>query len=296
MSSRITTIATAVAATLAMSLAASDAQAQDENWSFEIAPYLWAAGIDTDITIGDHTANVERSFSDIAESLDIGGGLMAGARIGHFVAVTQIDYLKLDSDLKDDAPERGRLESDVLMAMLAVGYRFERSRAGAHTDLLIGARQLSLDNTLTLDGLGKFEGDKDYVDPIVMLRPSFPLGNRWRFNPDDLLRHGRRLGEDLGAAAAVSVPDQRQRRPAHRLSQALLRNRFRERPQQVRRLVPGTDHRHRRHVRRLAVARDAARRECETGAGARTGCRSAAAAAPTAGAAPAARHRRRQDH
>lgn len=183
MSSRITTIATAVAAALAIGLAASDAQAQDENWSFEIAPYLWAAGVDTDITIGDHTANVERSFSDIAESLDMGGGLMAGARIGHFVAVTQIDYLKLDSDLKDDAPERGRLESEALMAMLAVGYRFERSRVGAHTDLLIGARQLSLDNTLTLDGLGKFEGDKDFVDPIVMLRPSFPLGTRWRFNP-----------------------------------------------------------------------------------------------------------------
>ena len=108
---------------------------------------------------------------------------MAGARLGHFVAVTQIDYLSLDSDELDDAPARGRLEVESLMAMLAIGYRFERSRVGAHTDLLIGARQLSLDNTLTLDGLGTVEGDKDFVDPIVMLRPSLPLGRRWRFNP-----------------------------------------------------------------------------------------------------------------
>jgi outer membrane protein OmpA-like peptidoglycan-associated protein len=182
MSSSIRTIATAVAATLAIA-AASSAQAQDENWSFEVAPYVWAAGLDTDITIGDQTANVERSFSDIFDALDFGGGIMAGGRVGHFVAVTQIDYLALDSDLVDDAPTRGRLETDVLMAMLALGYRFERSRAGAHTDLLFGARSLSLDNKLTLDGLGQFEGDKDFVDPIVMLRPSFPLGNRWRFNP-----------------------------------------------------------------------------------------------------------------
>ncbi len=180
--SSMKTIATAVAATLAIA-AASTAQAQDENWSFEVAPYMWAAGLDTEVTIGDRTATVERDFGDIVEALDIGGGIMAGARLGHFVAVTQIDYLSLDSDELDDAPARGRLEVETLMAMLAIGYRFERSRAGAHTDLLIGARQLSLDNTLTLDGLGTVEGDKDFVDPIVMLRPSFPLGRRWRFNP-----------------------------------------------------------------------------------------------------------------
>lgn len=182
MSSSIKTIATAVAATLAIA-AAPSAQAQDENWSFEVAPYLWGAGLDTDITIGDRTASVERDFSDIVEALDIGGGIMAGARVGHFVAVTQIDYLSLDSDELDDAPARGRLEVESLMAMLAIGYRFERSRVGAHTDLLVGARQLSLDNKLTLDGFGSVERDKDFVDPIVMLRPSFPLGRRWRFNP-----------------------------------------------------------------------------------------------------------------
>jgi outer membrane protein OmpA-like peptidoglycan-associated protein len=183
MSSNIRTIATAVAATLAISAAASSAQAQDENWSFEVAPYLWAAGIDTDVTIGDRTATVERDFGDIVEALDMGGGIMAGARLGHFVAVTQLDYLSLDSDELDDAPARGRLESEVTMAMLALGYRFQRSHVGAHTDLLLGARSLSLDNTLTLDGLGSVERDKDFVDPIVMLRPSFPLGRRWRFNP-----------------------------------------------------------------------------------------------------------------
>ena len=88
--SSIKTIATAVAASLAIA-AASRAQAQDENWSFEVAPYLWAAGLDTEVTIGDRTATVERDFGDIVEALDMGGGIMAGARLGHFVAVTQID-------------------------------------------------------------------------------------------------------------------------------------------------------------------------------------------------------------
>lgn len=181
--SSIKTVAAAVAATLAITAAASSAQAQDENWSFEVAPYLWGAGLDTEVTIGPVSADVERDFGDVVDAMDIGGGLMFGGRLGGFVAVAQVDYLSLDSDELDDAPARGRLESEALFAMAAAGYRFDRNRVGAHVDLLFGARNLSLDNTLSLDGLGAFESDKDFVDPIVMLRPSFPLGRRWRFQP-----------------------------------------------------------------------------------------------------------------
>jgi outer membrane protein OmpA-like peptidoglycan-associated protein len=181
MSSRIGMIA-AVATTIAVAVAAPCALAQDENWGFEVAPYLWGAGIDADVTVGDQTVNIKRDFSDIVDALDIGGGIMAGAGINRFVMVTQIDYISLDSDELDEAPARGRLESETLMAMLAFGYRFGGERPGKHFDVMLGARNLSLDNTLTLDGLGRFEGDKDFVDPILMLRPSFPLGERWRLN------------------------------------------------------------------------------------------------------------------
>ena len=68
------------------------------------------------------------------------------------------------------------------MAMLALGFRVGGPRTGPYLDVLFGARTLSLENTLTLTALGKFESDKDLVDPIVMLNPSFPLGERWRIN------------------------------------------------------------------------------------------------------------------
>jgi outer membrane protein OmpA-like peptidoglycan-associated protein len=181
MSSNFKTIAAAVAATLAIA-AAPGARAQDENWGFEISPYLWGAGLDADVTVGDQTVEVERDFSDIVDALDIGGGIMAGAAINRFIAVTQIDYLALDTDELDEAPARGRVEADVFMAMLALGYRFGGERPGKHFDLLLGARNLSLDTKLSLDGLGAVENDRDYLDPIVMLRPSIPLGQRWRLN------------------------------------------------------------------------------------------------------------------
>jgi hypothetical protein len=172
----------AVATTLAIAAVAPRAHAQDENWGFEVSPYLWAAGLDADVTLANQTANVKRDFSDIVDSLDVGGGIMAGALLDRFVVVTQLDYISLDSDELDDAPARGRLESELFMAMLALGYRFGGDTPGKHIDVLLGARNLSLDNTLTLDGLGRFEGDKDFLDPILMLRPSFPLGQRWRLN------------------------------------------------------------------------------------------------------------------
>jgi outer membrane protein OmpA-like peptidoglycan-associated protein len=181
MSNRIGTIAR-VATTLAIAVAAPSAQTQDENWGFEISPYLWAAGIDADVTVANQTVNIKRDFSDIVDALDIGGGIMAGAGINRFVAVTQVDYVSLDSDELDEAPARGRLESKTLFAMLALGYRFGGETPGKHFDVLLGARNLSLENTLTLDGLGSFKGDNDFVDPILMLRPSLPLGRRWRLN------------------------------------------------------------------------------------------------------------------
>ena len=182
MGSKKTMIAAAVTATLAITAAASGAQAQDENWAFEISPYLWAVGIDADIAVGNHTVAVDVGFDDILEALDIGGGLLAGARFNHFLVLTQIDYLSVDSDELDDAPARGRAEVESFMAMLALGYRFGGDDVpGKHFDVLLGARNATLKTTLTLDALGVFERERDYVDPIVMLQPSWPLGKRWRF-------------------------------------------------------------------------------------------------------------------
>jgi outer membrane protein OmpA-like peptidoglycan-associated protein len=182
MSSNFRTIAAAIAAVLGIA-AAPTTLAQEENWGFEITPYLWGLGIDGDVTVGGQRGSIDVSFSDILDAMDIGGGVMAGAGYKHFIAVTQLDYFSLDWDNLDNAPASSRLETDSFMAMLALGYRFGTDRAGRHFDVLLGARHFSLDSKLTLGPLGRFSGDQDFLDPILMLRPSFPLGSRWRFNP-----------------------------------------------------------------------------------------------------------------
>lgn len=183
MSSSFKSIAAAVTAALALAAAPHALAQEEKNWGFEITPYLWAAGIDGDVTVGSQTASIDVGFDDLIDALDIGGGLMAGAGYKHFIVVSQLDYWSMDSDNLDGAPANARLETDMFLAMLAAGYRFGTDRHGKHVDVMLGARNLSMDNTLTLGPLGQFATDSDFVDPIVMVRPSFPLGKRWRFNP-----------------------------------------------------------------------------------------------------------------
>lgn len=156
--------------------------AGDEGWAFEVTPYIWAAGLDADVEVRNRSASVDESFSDIFDSLEFNAALMATAQYGNWIIFSQLDYLALDSDNLDDTPTRGSLQTDVTMATLGFGYQFGE-RTGTNFDVLVGARNLSLDNELKLDGIGKFDNDRSVTDPVLILRLGVPLSERWRFDP-----------------------------------------------------------------------------------------------------------------
>ena len=58
--------------TAILCIATSPAQA-DENWQFQIAPYVWTAGLEGGVATlpGVPAASVEASFIDILEKLDV---------------------------------------------------------------------------------------------------------------------------------------------------------------------------------------------------------------------------------
>jgi hypothetical protein len=160
-----------------LGLLASEAQAQDD-WKLEFTPYLWAGGTDADVTLDSQTARVKREFVDV----DLAGSVLGVAQRNRFVIWTQLDYLSLDTDELERAPAGGRLESEAFLATLGFGRQF--GQPGERTvDVLLGARYLALDSTLTLNGLGRFRGDKDFTDAVVIVRPSWQFAERWRFNP-----------------------------------------------------------------------------------------------------------------
>lgn len=161
--------------------------AQEDAWGFEITPYLWGGGVDGDVTLRGHKVEVDRGFDDLVDRLDFSGSLLGIGYRNHFVVWTQLDYIATDTDEldADEQPASGqiRLESDFFAGTLGFGYIFGEPHGRRHVDLLLGAKYLSVENDLTLGNIGQFKRDKDYLDPVVIVRPSWRISERWLFNP-----------------------------------------------------------------------------------------------------------------
>jgi hypothetical protein len=182
MSTGFRALASAVAVTLMASAAALPAQA-GEAWEFEITPYLWASGIDADVIVRNQPASVSADFSDIIKAFDIGGAFLMRAQRGHLVLWTQLDYFKLSTDKLDDQPQNGSLDLDQLLVTAGIGRNFGKPGGRQSVDVLLGVRHLGLDTKLQIDTIGTFTGNKSYTDPLIIIRPSFQLSERWRLNP-----------------------------------------------------------------------------------------------------------------
>jgi len=76
-----------------LSAAGTPAQA-DEPWQFQIAPYVWIAGLDGDVGVlpGVPPSSVDASFSDIVDNLDFGFMLAGEARKGRAGFLADILY------------------------------------------------------------------------------------------------------------------------------------------------------------------------------------------------------------
>lgn len=173
---------------LAAGLVASSGavQAAEDAWSLEVTPYAWLCGIDADVTVGNKKGEVDVGFEDIIDYVDVAGGLLVIGELNRLQVWGQIDYMSLSSDqdvTKFD--ELGTLDSDTLILEAGVGYEFDNPLAeGAKIDLLGGVRYTSLENSFDPKGAGPtVESDRDLVDPIVIVRPWFPITEKLTFNP-----------------------------------------------------------------------------------------------------------------
>ncbi|MGH8767512.1 MAG: outer membrane beta-barrel protein [Burkholderiales bacterium] len=175
-------MATAFATLLAMVFTTVPARAQEDKWQFEITPYLWAAGFKGDVTVQGGTASIDKSFNDLLQYVDTAGSVMGRVQYGQWVLWGQADYMDLSDDL--NTPAGGKLESEITITTVAVGYQFGGWKEGQTFDVMIGQQRLSLDNTLTLNAIGTFETKRTIDDTVLVVRPRLPLSERWQLNPD----------------------------------------------------------------------------------------------------------------
>lgn len=153
----------------------------EEAWQHEIAPYIFAAGMDGKVGLNGVTADVDVGFSDILENLKFGGMIAYRASRGPVFFTIDLVYMKLEAD---KTGPNGRLYGDAEMDQTALefdgGYKLTDNFS-----VFGGLRFNKIDADLKIRGEGplgiekKASGTETWLDPVVGAKFELPFGAHW---------------------------------------------------------------------------------------------------------------------
>lgn len=160
--------------------AADAAPAGGEKWQHTAALYMLAAGMSGEAAIGPVGADVDVSFSEILENLEIGAFAAYRGTNGTWSVMVNTMFIGLGAT--KDGRLGGAADVDFDQAMLEVdaGWRYAK-----HFELYFGLRATDLDMNLEVrPAIGATQNADDqqtWVDPLVGIRFETPMGSNWTF-------------------------------------------------------------------------------------------------------------------
>jgi len=166
---------------------AGTARAQDaktgSDWSFQITPYLWLAGMNGNVTgPRGNAASFDASIGDVLSHLDGGLMLLGEVRYKRWGLLADFDYASLTGTNGRVGPLLGQpsLKTTQYLGTLDGAYRIVDSNA-FRLDGLLGVRVISLDNELSFSGgilsPRSDSGGDTWADPVAGLRAILPIGS-----------------------------------------------------------------------------------------------------------------------
>lgn len=160
-------------------MGAFPAAAQD--WSGQVTPYAWGAGLGGDITpfSGAPTLTFENSLSEVLEHLDAAFFLSSYARRDRLVIMGDLSFSSSSADglAPPGIPASGKLTQSS-MTFLA-GHRTV-SNKDVTLDLLAGARAWRIKGSAAAPLLGiDASFSRNFVDPIFAARANIAVAPRW---------------------------------------------------------------------------------------------------------------------
>jgi hypothetical protein len=172
-----------------------------DRWSFELTPYLWAAGLNGDIEVRNRKASVDPSFSDIFKDLDFGIMGAAEVRYDRWGFLLDGMHLKLSQD-GVSTPFRlfSTVDVDSKLGMVEGYFMYRPVWLDVFTlDVMAGARAWILDTELKFKP-GALPGETvshstSFADPLI--------GFRARYNMTD--KFSLSLFGDVGGFGASST-------------------------------------------------------------------------------------------
>jgi hypothetical protein len=153
------------------------AESDPDKWQFKITPYLWIATIkgNTDSDGSDIEFDTDYKFLSL-DNLDGAFFVAASASKGRWTLQTDLVYLNFNDNFTIGPIDTSiDLKGDVIE--LSAAYKLQSFE---HTEILFGARQVSIDLDISLTPGPQTSPGQSWLDPIVGLRYIRPLGERWQ--------------------------------------------------------------------------------------------------------------------
>ena len=151
---------------------ANDAVAQEWNW--QIAPYLWTAGIDGDFALGPVESKIDVNFSDIVDVLE--GAVLLYAEGGNDNHGVFGNIVWLSLELDDEVTSAGaaaELQFDT--TIFELGYLRKLQGVGIE----FGVRYWDFELEINPVPIPAIERAQDWTDGFVGIRRTSPLGDNW---------------------------------------------------------------------------------------------------------------------
>jgi hypothetical protein len=196
---------------VAGSVCADESSDRQSDWEFKVSPYLWFHSASGDVTVRGQESDLDLSFSDIWDELNIAAMLVFEGRKDRWGFVGEALYANLGKSTSTGVAGI-KIDPMVVLSYLSAGgfYRLGTWGLGqtltndvptVTVDALAGAQYTYLDMKLDLKGFGSTSGDKSWVDPYVGARAIFDLTQRWALSLDGSIG-GFGIGSDFAWDAA----------------------------------------------------------------------------------------------
>lgn len=165
-------------------------QTSGSGWQFAFTPYLYMTGVEGTIGARGRTAEIDLSFGDVIENLNLGIMGTLEARKGRFVIVNDLMWIKLgeERDTPGDLYSSAKLGVNMFIWDPEAGYRVYEGKAGSF-DVLGGVRVMSVETNLNFRAgiLPAFDASerKTWATPVVgahgtlNLSPKFYLSTKF---------------------------------------------------------------------------------------------------------------------
>jgi opacity protein-like surface antigen len=160
------------------------ASAPASDWSFNVSPYIWVAGVEVETVLDQSPPTTPPSASRF--DTKITGGALLAAQVHYKSVGLWVDFVWVELDTQSLQPGPAfsamDLESDLFHSTVALSYRLPTT-GDFHAELIGGVRFWSVNEDLTAKS-GVLQGfaassDNTWADPVIGLDLRYDLSPRW---------------------------------------------------------------------------------------------------------------------